>query len=245
MPHHLFPLSLVIFFDLWIVMALTVYYGFVSRWHGGGFFSAPKIVKNIAWGLPMGFISGWLYLNYRIPSLDLIYRLSVAFGPNFQLYRHALWLVPLVVFVLVTGLSALCKATGHGAGIDMGTSKTEPGNGREPEFLEFLVLWMNGRLTPYWYDFVFMSVVGIFSTLAAALAVGWVYAPAGMVIALGGALKGLSYRQGWKKFPQGSGPGPCDFRDATQIAEWHTGLCAGAAMGFAFIILKVWIFAHS
>lgn len=244
----IFPLSLVIFFDLWIVLALTVQYGFVSRWHGGGFFPFPKIIKNLMWGLPMGFISGWAYLNYRAPSVDLIYHLSIWFGPNFPLYRHALWAVPVAVFVLVTGFSAAAKSTGHGGAIDLGHSPLEPGNGRDPEQLEYLILWLNGRIPAFWYDFLLLTIIGIFSTLAPAIALGLIYAPAGVVLVIGGACKAIAYDMGWRMFPFGEqqppGTGPCDFRECTQIGEWRTGLFAGFALSCAYITLKVWIYAH-
>lgn len=242
----IFPISLVIFFDLWIPIALAIYYGFVSRWHGGGFFPYPKIVKNIMWGLPMGFISGWFYLTYRLPAVDLIYHLSVRFGSNFSLYRHALWALPIGIFFVVSILSALAKTLGHGGGFDLAHDPQEPGAGRDPEKVEYLILWLHGRIPQYWYDFVLLVLVGIFSTLAPAIAIGYIYAPAGIILLIGGALKAEAYRMGWKIYPNGpDATAPVDFNEATQIGEWRTGLFAGITLGIALIILKIWIFTHS
>lgn len=72
----------------------------ISRWHGGGFFKAPKVVKNLAWGLPFGCVSAALYDGWML----------------------------IAVLTLVTLLCALGKATGHGNFMDLGDWKIRSGD---------------------------------------------------------------------------------------------------------------------
>lgn len=46
-----------------IIIAAAYLGGWLSRWHGGGMFEAPKVIKNITWALPLTaiacYVSGW------------------------------------------------------------------------------------------------------------------------------------------------------------------------------------------
>lgn len=65
-----------------------------------GFFKSPKVIKNLAWGLPFGCVSATLYDGWA----------SIA------------------VLLSVTLLCALGKATGHGNFMDLGDWKIESGD---------------------------------------------------------------------------------------------------------------------
>jgi len=186
------------------IITIAFYLSVVSRWHGGAFVKAPKQVKNFAWSLPFGLLSG-LALNNVIAG------------------------------IIVTLFSMLAKTVGHGGGMDLGHSPKEPGSGRKPEKLEYLILWLHGKISQYWYDALLLLVLGLFSTLGAAVAVGHVLPLAGALIAIGGALKPIAYMIGWAVIPDSHGDGDID--DATEIGELLTGLFAGLGLGLAWVCI--------
>ncbi len=128
------------------------------------------------------------------------------------------------------------KRAGHGGGIDMGTYP----HPRETEKLEYLIVWLRGRIPEYWYDALIMAVTG----LAVSLVSGVVFAinvdvVSGIVLALSGATKGLAYMLGWAIYPSGHDGAPHDseFDEATELAEFFTGV-------FGWLILCVIALAH-
>ena len=63
----------------------------ISRWHGGGFFKSPKVLKNLFWAIPFALVS------------------ILAF------HGSPLW-VQVLVAVIALALSIAGKAMGHGRG---------------------------------------------------------------------------------------------------------------------------------
>ena len=159
-----------------VLFALPFFMAFVSRWHGGGFFKAPKVLKNAVW-------AGAL----TVPVV-------LAYGP--LLGFHAAW-PALVAF-------ALCfagKATGHGGGMDLGHSPKEPSNGRDLEKLEFIIFPLFDRIPRYWYDALLLALTGLAAVSGAVIALTPLNPIHGLILAAAGLLKPLGYMIGWKNFP--------------------------------------------
>ena len=107
-----------------VVLAAAVG-GFISRWHGGGFIkNSPKILKAFLW--------------------------SVAFvAPAVAAHWGKEWWVVAMIGAAVLAWSMVFKNTGHGGGMDLAHNTKEPGAGRDPEKLEYLILWFHGKLSRY------------------------------------------------------------------------------------------------
>lgn len=189
-----------------IAAATAVIGAFLSRWHGGGFIGgSPKLLKAFLWALPM----------------------AAATGAAYHYDGHS-WTVTAIVSFLVLAACMVFKNTGHGGGMDMAHSEKEPGAGRTPEKLEYLILWLHGRMPRYWYDALLLSVIGTFSTLAPAIALGCINPWAGIVALAGGTLgKPLGYMIGWKT----------DEDHATEIGEALTGAFAYTGVSLAAIMV--------
>ena len=189
---------------------------FLSRWHGGGFISgSPKLLKAFLWSLPF----------------------ALATGAAYQVDGHS-WTVTAIVSVLVLAGCMVFKNTGHGGGMDLAHNNKEPGAGREPEKLEYLILWLHGRMPQYWYDFTLLTIIGTASTLLPAVAIGIINPLAGMIVLAGGTLgKPCGYAIGWLIYPKGSGKGIEDLDHATAIGEALTGLFAYTALAGATIMV--------
>lgn len=190
----------------------------LSRWHGGGFIGgSPKILKAFLWALPFAGCAGFAHHS----------------GSSVW-WATALWCAGVLAWSMVF------KNTGHGGGMDLGHSEKEPGAGRTPEKLEYLILWLrklfHGKHS-YGYDLLLLTVIGLFSVAGAALAVGWVNPLAGAIITLGGLGKPAGYAVGWRVYPEGQGNGWKELNEATEIGEALTGLFAYLALGIAAVII--------
>lgn len=191
-------------------VALAAFGLFLSRWHGGGFISgSPKVLKNILWALPFSAIAFFAHTG------------------------TAAW----VWAGIALALCIFGKATGHGGGMDLAHSDKEPGLGRTPEKLEYLILWAHGKIPQYWYDVILLAIVGFAAVSGGVLAVGHVSTPAALVIALGGVLKAFAYMVGWKVHPKGTGSGWKELDEATEVGEALTGLFAYMGLAAAFLMV--------
>jgi len=158
-----------------------------------------------------------------------------------------LWSVPFAAAGVwasgwVMGLVALAlcmagKATGHGGGMDLAHSPKEPGAAREPEKLEYLILWAHPYIPRYLYDAILLALVGFAAVSGGAVAVGWTDPLAGLLIAAGGLLKPVAYMVGWAVYPKGQGKGPPDLNEATEIGEFITGVFAYGGLGCAYLLM--------
>lgn len=202
-----------------LVIAAAIYGGVLSRWHGGGFISgSPKVLKNSLWAFPFASV-----------SLLALHAAGVHGWP--------LYLAAAVSF-------ALClfgKATGHGGGMDLAHNPKEPGGNpsRKPEKLEYLILWLHGKMPQFWYDFLLLVIIGIASTSGAALCIGYVNPLAGLIVATGGAMKAVAYAIGWKLHDMFAWPDnlPKDFDEPTEIGEFLTGSFAFTGLAIATLMV--------
>lgn len=211
-------------------VAVTAVIGaFLSRWHGGGFIGgSPKLLKAFLWSLPFA-LSTWLacFVHRRTVTDWLQGTFERLSYHPFDYELLDLW-VPIIAAVIVLLACMVFKNTGHGGGMDMATSPKEPGAGRTPEKLEYLILWLHPKMPRYWYDSLLLSVIGTFSTLAPALAVGIINPMAGVVMLAGGTLgKPVGYMIGWKVSDD----------HATEIGEALTGLFAYTALSIATLMV--------
>jgi len=191
------------------VILTAVIGGFMSRWHGGGFISgSPKILKAFLWSSPF----------------------TLASGAAFYLDGHS-WTVTGIVAALVLAGCMVFKNTGHGGGMDLAHNSKEPvgpNPTREPEKLEYLILWLHGKMPQYWYDALLLCIIGTASTLLPALAIGYVNPWAGLVVAAGGTIgKPLGYMIGHALKDAGLIDDlPYDINHATAVGELLTGVIA-------------------
>jgi len=196
------------------VIIVSSLWGIVSRWHGGAFLDAPKILKAFVWSIPLVLCS------------------------VFAVFPHTNFLDCVLIGTSVLVWSMVFKNTGHGGGFDLGHSDKEPGAGRDPEKLEYFILWLHGKIPRYWYDFLMMSIIGIFSTAGAAVAVGWFNTLAGVVIAMGGLAKSISYAIGWWLDDRGYLIGlPETINHPTAIGEVLTGVFMGLSVSIVAIMV--------
>lgn len=159
--------------------------GVLSRWHGGGFFQAPKWLKNLAFGLPVGLTL--IFLSYQ--SL-----MTLGLGQFADLFAA----------ILATGFILAFKAIGHGGGFDLGHSSDEPGKGRDLERIEkwlFLYPGAYNSLPRYWYDALILAVKGGLIAAAPAVIIAFSSVFAGILVFFGGLIGfPASYMVGWWLF---------------------------------------------
>lgn len=182
---------------------LAFYLAFASRIHGG-LIHTKKAYKNALWALPFGI------------ATCVIYPIGAS----------------MVIAGLVSFTGGFLKGAGHGAGMDLGHNPKEPNAGRSLEKVEHLIYpWLYNRISRYWYDVILMALTGLVAVIVPSLVIGWANPLSGVLVALGGLLKGLAYMIGWKIFPK-----PADSRN-TETGEILTGLFAGIGLGLAVYVI--------
>lgn len=204
--------------DLMMTLIVTLLFafalagGWLSRMCGGG---PPK--------LPYG-LDQWLYsLPYLLICLPAVAVIAALLGATKESRKRY---YPLVL--LPYGGAVVGKRTGHGGGIDAGTSEVV----RDDEKLEAIIKPLHGKISEYWYDILLLAVTGIATTLVAGIMLAFLNVWAGMAVALSGLTKGPAYMIGWAIYPNGSGKGIPHLNEATAIGEFLTGF-------FAYLILGV------
>lgn len=221
-----------------IVAAPALIGAALSRWHGGGFISgSPKILKAFLWSLPFSVVSWLVFFINRRDVTDYLQEnvKRLSYHPfSFELLD---FYIPIIAGLFVLIWSMVFKNTGHGGGMDLSHNPKEPGAGRDPEKLEYLILWLHDRMPRYWYDALLLMIIGFFSVAGAAFAVWWINPPAGAIIALGGLGKPAGYMIGWKVYPRGEGMGWKELNEATEIGEALTGLFAYLALGLGLVAI--------
>lgn len=95
--------------------------------------------------------------------------------------------------ILVYFLTMVGKRLGHGGFFDLGTWP----HPRDKEKLEYLILWLKGRVSERTYDTIGLALTGVFVPLPAAVALASVNPLASLVLLISGALKASAYRIGW------------------------------------------------
>jgi hypothetical protein len=196
---------------------------FLSRWHGGGFISGtPKLVKAFLWSAPLALCSVFAHLP---DTKFFVYGIGVS--------------ICALIGCAVLIWSMVFKNTGHGGGMDVAHSPKEPGAGRKPEKLEYLILWLHGRIPQFWYDVLLLAVIGAFSMAGAAVALGTVNIGAGLIVLAGGALgKPVGYVIGHALADAGLLKNlPEDLDHGTAIGETLTGFFAYACLATATMMV--------
>lgn len=188
--------------------------GLISRWHGGGFnLKSSKTLKNIVWAAPFALCSVFPLLQYtNIFVAGLIEAMT-----------------------LLLCLSG--KATGHGGGMDLGHSTKEPYAGRKPEKLEYLILWLHGKISQYHYDAILLAIIGFAAVSGGVLVFGYLNIWAGFIIAVGGLLKSFSYMIGWALSDDDLEVMPNDLREPTAVGEFLTGFFAYSSLAIATMMV--------
>lgn len=242
-----------------ILATLSIYLAFVSRFHGGGFpaIKAPRVVKNMAWGLPFGIVTGLVWYDARYPAVNWVWKITdlIPYLDKFA-FETIMVAICSVIGFIAFALAVAGKSLGHGQWQNLGTVLKRI----TPEKLDFIVSWffgpdprsiisfkcvITGKMLEgsrpiihdklYWRCVFGMALVGLAATLGAALIVGWISPPAGAIIALGGLLKGRAYVVGWSGFEFQFD----DIDEPTEMGEAFTGLFAGyfLAIGYGAAIL--------
>lgn len=179
------------------ITLLALVGGILSRWHGSSC-PVPKAYRNIAWAIPLTVLVMLEYID-----------------------RQSGWFI--VAGLVCFGLCIAGKATGHGGGMDMGRW-TKP---RDPEFLEFLIAPLHGRIPEHIYDGILLSLTGLASVSGYVLTMSLINPLAAIYGAVGGLAKSLAYQIGWAVFPANKGG------SATIVGEFLSGAFAfaGIAVG--------------
>lgn len=209
---------------LLLIPILALGGGVLSRWHGGGFVGgSPKLLKAFLWSLPMAILAAGAWV-----------------------YDDRGWKAAAIVGVLVLLWSMVFKNTGHGGGMDLAHSLKEPDGktpetSRDPEKLEYFILWLHGKMPQFWYDFLLLAIIGFFSTLGASIAFGMINPWAALPAILGGVVgKSMGYLIGWMIYPDvSSEQTDGNFDEATEIGEALTGVWAYCGLGFSALI-AIW-----
>ena len=196
-------------------LCLAATLGGVSRWDGST--DGRGAVKAAVWALIMA--------------------LAFLAGCSFLVPAYLSGCLFIMTFFLCFG----GKASGNGGGIDAGTSPERPGIERRVEAFEwplYLIFWRAGAIrfiSVRTYDLAFLSFKGVASVSGAALAFGFAYPPAGLIVALGGALSGFAYALGWLS----KNKNILGMTEPTQKAEAGTGAFVGLALALAVILVRV------
>ena len=191
--------------------ALPLIGAVLSRWHGGGFIGgSPKILKAFLWSVPFAALSAFVHWDKD-------------------------WWIVASIAAAVLAFTMVFRNTGHGGGMDLAHSPKEPGAGRTPERLEYLILWLHGRMPQYWYDFLLMAIIGLFGALPLAIALWPVNMMAALVLVIFGTVgKCVSYANGWIIYDEVEDIFPKDLEEATAIGEFLYGFFAVAAIAAMF-----------
>lgn len=203
------------------IIAFALLGGWLSRMCGG---APPKL----PWGMDQ-----WLYASpyglISLPASSAI--LLLLFTINVK--PRAYWKFVALIALLPYFGAFLGKRTGHGGGIDAGTSKKN----REDESLEFLIKPLHGNIDEYWYDMLLLAITGIATTLLAGTIICFLDIAAGTLILVSGGFKAVAYMIGWTIYPSGKGKGIPHLNEATAIGEFLTGIFAYAALAIAFVLV--------
>lgn len=190
--------------------------------------------------LLFGLIGGWLsrMCGGAPPKLyfgvdQFLYAYPYALVASYFLISLPSYLFP-AAFSVAYIAAIVGKRTGHGGGMDLGHSPEEPGQGRTPEKLEYLILGLHGRIDQYWYDALLLAITGMAVTLVPGLILMVADPFWGAVVAVSGITKAHAYLIGWCIYPNGGGRGIPHLNKATAIGEFLTGFMGYTILGLAF-----------
>ena len=199
---------------------LTIFGGLLGRWHGGGFFKAPKQVKSLIWALPFAFCAVVILKSVEAPTWVQI-------------------TVPLLVLIGdMIGLN-----TGHGGFMDFGTWLLARGK----EKLEFIIFWLRGKVTERVYDALGLVVIGTARNLSPALFMVFFNPLASLVLIISGALSHvLGYWIGWTVYPEGQRVADSKFKqNFDEATEWGEFISKAILMLGRITAMIIWAGALS
>jgi hypothetical protein len=141
--------------------------------------------------------------------------------------KNILWTLPFTICAFIYlpiwsvpfTLLCLLKALGHGRFFRLWEPMLPEST---PEKIEYLILWLYGKIPLPVYKVLGMSLVGIAACLGGVVAFGLINPWLGLVIALGGALKGLNLVL---------------FNKDTAVREYADGCCAYSALWTACLMV--------
>lgn len=222
---------MVVAIKILFVIACACYGGFIARLHGGGFFSLPKVINNFLWSIPFAALSGYAFYKYGYE-------------------------IPYIIAATLLSL-ALCifgKATGHGQWFLYSMEKCI-----EPERLDFLVklFWGADPRTRkescsldlsrnmraygldrlYWRNVTGLTLVGFTAVSGTTLALLYLNPISGLVLAIGGILKGPSYMFGDWAIGYSEEDTSGEFDEATEVGEGLSGVFAYIGLAVAALLL--------
>ncbi len=208
---------------LLIILTFSFVGGWLSRMCGG---APPKM----PWGLDQ-----WLYaLPYLLISLPAALTLATVLSVKKE-NRKYFWAIVWAIALLPYAGAFIGKRTGHGGGMDLATNNKEPDDGREPEKLEYLILWLHGKIPQYWYDALLLAITGLAVTLIAGVMMSFINPLWGAVLALSGLTKAPAYMIGHLIYPNQRGRGIPYLDHATAIGEFLTGFFGYGILAITFI----------
>ncbi len=193
-------------YAIFILIALA--WGWIKRMSGG---APPK--------LPLG-LDQWVF---ALPYLLCAFPVLIASAGAAKFSKGKIASIFVIYMAAVTG-----TRTGHGGGIDMGTSTKE----RKDEALEFIIKPLHGRISEYWYDALLLAVTGLAVTIPAGLGLAFINPLAGLSVAASGLWKAVAYMIGWMIYPEGQGRGLTHLNEATAIGEFLHGFLTIAHLLF-------------
>lgn len=170
---------------------------------------APKVVKNLAWGLPFG----WVAYDIHGVIIGLLVGLACAglkgLGHGQYMSLGTVWkpISPERVDFIVR----------LWFGIDPRT-----------------VSPLGERVDLYERCLAGLAVVGLAAVLPCVIALSFANPLAAFILAIGGMSKAIAYAIGWEVYPDGQGKGVKELNQATQIGEFLTGLFAGLTLLIAW-----------
>lgn len=206
-----------------LIVSFALLGGWFSRMCGGG---PPKL----PWGLDQWIYAFPYMLIALLPSATILYLLKFVDDEKKPNWKY----VALVAVGPYLG-ALVGKRTGHGGGLDMGRSEKEPFAGRDPEKLEYLILWLHDKMPRYWYDALIMAITGLAVTLVPGIVVAFLDLWAGVFLALSGLSKAPAYMIGYLIYPNGQGRGIPHLNEGSAIGEFLTGFFGYGALGITFI----------
>lgn len=188
-----------------ITLALITYGGIVSRMHGGGILTLPKVVNNFLWALPFGIATFLIY--------DVFFSLTLS----------------AVCGIICTLLTMPLKGTGHGQYMNLGMYDVPDD---APEALDPIVDLIYGEETALnkpIRDIIGMVVVGIAAVLPFAIFMAPINITLTAAVFVAGAAKAFAYITGWAYFYQNEFPSP------TNTGEVLTGIFAFLGLSSALL----------
>lgn len=159
-------------------------------------------------------------------------------------FDQILYALPILLLYPVLGPWVIIAYLGCAIGKLMGTRQyldmghdTQPI--RKPNNVDFLIKWLEGKVTTYWYDFIGNTVLGIVSMVIPALVLAFHgHYIATLPLLVCGGMRGLAYLIGWAIIPEWYKPSWHPYiSHSTAIAELLSGAFIGVGIVMALVVL--------